>query len=191
MAARIKPLVCGDDEPLWYGMPPKKKVKPPIEKFIDAYGSEVDWKQPGDILETDLHECYASLLKDITPCPPLPSTINEVTQDHNANGKKAASRETTPSNPNGASRNKTAKCSSIACLEKPDCLNWLGQELWENEGKGFRSTTAVTSLTSCTDKALKVFLKRNGLHYDPHEDCRDWTVPVGLKVSFTFARIES
>ncbi|BGP05993.1 hypothetical protein JCM10049v2_001812 [Rhodotorula toruloides] len=58
---------------------------------------------------------------------------------------------------------KEKPCSAENCGNNPRCLNWLGQDKWEN-----------------SDKALKDFRKAAGLSADPSND-RDPEIPVGLK----------
>ncbi|BGP22765.1 ubiquitin carboxyl-terminal hydrolase 48 [Rhodotorula toruloides] len=63
----------------------------------------------------------------------------------------------------GSGEVKEKPCSPENCGNNPRCLNWLGQDTWEN-----------------SDKALKDFRKAAGLPADPSND-RDPDVPVGLK----------
>ncbi|BGP37863.1 hypothetical protein JCM10449v2_001789 [Rhodotorula kratochvilovae] len=58
---------------------------------------------------------------------------------------------------------KVKPCAADTCSNNPRCLNWLGQDKWENAGK-----------------ALKEFRKAAGLPPDPSND-RDPDVPVGLR----------
>ncbi|TDL21582.1 cysteine proteinase [Rickenella mellea] len=58
----------------------------------------------------------------------------------------------------------TTNCSKRACSDNPNCLNYLGQELWEKE-----------------DDALEAFLKVVGLGENPAEYKRDPKIPIGLK----------
>ncbi|BGP13819.1 hypothetical protein JCM10213_006348 [Rhodosporidiobolus nylandii] len=54
-------------------------------------------------------------------------------------------------------------CAAEHCEKNPRCLNWLGQEKWEN-----------------AEKALKDFKKASGLAYSPEND-REKGIPVGLR----------
>lgn len=88
----------------------------------------------------------------------------------------------------GAGEVKETPCSPENCGNNPRCLNWLGQDKWENKG-----ALAVLRLTLLcfadrpdrADKALKDFRKAAGLPADPSND-RDPDIPVGLKVSDLF-----
>ncbi|KDE06977.1 hypothetical protein MVLG_02715 [Microbotryum lychnidis-dioicae p1A1 Lamole] len=56
------------------------------------------------------------------------------------------------------------ECSSENCSTDPKCLNWLGQQKWED-----------------TEKALETFASSRGVGEDPSQNLRDPGVPVGLK----------
>ncbi|EPQ58342.1 cysteine proteinase [Gloeophyllum trabeum ATCC 11539] len=56
------------------------------------------------------------------------------------------------------------ECSRKACKNNPNCLNYLGQEAWENE-----------------EKAKEAYLKAAELGPDPRLQMRDPGSPVGLK----------
>ncbi|TFK55130.1 cysteine proteinase [Heliocybe sulcata] len=56
------------------------------------------------------------------------------------------------------------ECSRKACKLNPNCLNYLGQEAWEDE-----------------EKAREAFLKAAYLGHDPRDDIRKPGSPVGLK----------
>ncbi|KAL4067914.1 hypothetical protein J3A83DRAFT_4097639 [Scleroderma citrinum] len=55
-------------------------------------------------------------------------------------------------------------CSKKACKHNPNCLNYLGQEKWEDE-----------------EKAREQFLKVSELGFNPTFNARDPELPVGLK----------
>ncbi|KAI0374832.1 cysteine proteinase [Pilatotrama ljubarskyi] len=55
-------------------------------------------------------------------------------------------------------------CSSKACKHNPYCLNYLGQDKWEDAGK-----------------AYETYVKAHDLGQDPNQDSRDGSTPVGLK----------
>ncbi|KAG7447960.1 cysteine proteinase [Guyanagaster necrorhizus] len=55
-------------------------------------------------------------------------------------------------------------CSKQSCKYNPNCLNYLGQELWEDE-----------------DRAREAFLKAASIGDDPLLSSRDPDIPVGLK----------
>ncbi|GAA6057771.1 hypothetical protein JCM3770_006837 [Rhodotorula araucariae] len=64
---------------------------------------------------------------------------------------------------NDSTVSKVKPCAADSCSSNPRCLNWLGQDKWEN-----------------ADKALQEFRKAAGLPPDPSND-RDPDIPVGLK----------
>ncbi|KAI0688254.1 cysteine proteinase [Cytidiella melzeri] len=55
-------------------------------------------------------------------------------------------------------------CSSKSCKNNPNCLNYLGQEKWENE-----------------EKARDAYMKAAELGPDPNDESREANTPVGLK----------
>lgn len=55
-------------------------------------------------------------------------------------------------------------CAKKACKNNPNCLNYLGQDKWEDEGK-----------------AREQFLKASDLGFNPLLNARDPELPVGLK----------
>lgn len=57
-----------------------------------------------------------------------------------------------------------SQCSKKVCKHNPNCLNYLGQEKWEDDAK-----------------ASAIFVKNAELGYDPDEDSREPDQPVGLK----------
>lgn len=78
-------------------------------------------------------------------------------------------------------------CSKKACKNNPNCLNYLGQDLWEDEGMVRRAYCAPLVFTnivfSTSDDARTHFIKSVGLGDDPLLDTKDPDLPVGLKVS--------
>ena len=76
------------------------------------------------------------------------------------------------------------ECSSKACKANPYCLNYLGQEKWENKGAQAWGVMASGLIVSWPDKALEAFLKAADLGEDPVLNSRDPGAPVGLKVRY-------
>ncbi|TFY67092.1 hypothetical protein EVG20_g4062 [Dentipellis fragilis] len=62
------------------------------------------------------------------------------------------------------SEDEAPNCSKRACKKNPNCLNYLGQDKWENE-----------------DGAMKAYLATMKLGHDPQLDDRKAGLPVGLK----------
>lgn len=56
------------------------------------------------------------------------------------------------------------KCTKKGCKENPNCLNYLGQDKWEDEGR-----------------AMGDFLQVASVGFDPNEDIRVSEYPVGLR----------
>ncbi len=72
-------------------------------------------------------------------------------------------------------------CDKKRCKDNPLCLNYLGQDKWENEGAPHtvRPTCFLTSTK--IDRASRDYLKVNLTEEDPHELARKFNIPVGLK----------
>jgi hypothetical protein len=157
-------------------MAPKRK-KQPIEAFIEK-GRDLDWDSPDDIRAKDLRAAYNNLLARTQPCPYLHDDPVSAVQG-GSNGKDGQTSNATPAKAKSAGQ--SSKCTATLCADKAECLNWLGQELWEDEGPLW-SRWRRDRLMCTAAKGFKLFGKRHGLHYDPHEQARDWDVPVGLKV---------
>ncbi|KAI0086174.1 cysteine proteinase [Irpex rosettiformis] len=58
----------------------------------------------------------------------------------------------------------TPNCSAKSCKNNPNCLNYLGQEKWENE-----------------EKARDAYFKASDLGPNPKDESRNGKTPVGLK----------
>lgn len=78
-------------------------------------------------------------------------------------------------------------CSKKLCKNNPNCLNYLGQETWKDEGESInyqrdflrrKFNTHVVNL----DKVKDLFLKASDLGFNPVLNARDPELPVGLKV---------
>ncbi|KAF7965268.1 hypothetical protein HWV62_44723, partial [Athelia sp. TMB] len=69
------------------------------------------------------------------------------------------------------SDDEPSPCSKKLCKGNPNCLNYLGQDKWEEEGAHFYTL----------DKAKDAFLKSSSLGENPVLEARDPDVPVGLK----------
>lgn len=72
-------------------------------------------------------------------------------------------------------------CSKKACKTNPWCLNYLNQEIWENEGKSSQRH-AGAFLRSSTDDGWESFVRAAKLGEDPSFLSREPGLPVGLKV---------
>ena len=72
-------------------------------------------------------------------------------------------------------------CSKVKCKNNPYCLNYLGQERWENEGQS-RTGNLEVKPDGVTDAAKKAYLKRKSVSKDPKSRMRNNGVPCGLKV---------
>lgn len=75
-------------------------------------------------------------------------------------------------------------CSKKTCKNNPYCLNYLGQEKWEDEGLScsvVRKRDAPI-VTWNTDGATEAFMRAAKLGNNPMYDARDPDLPVGLKV---------
>ncbi|KAI0646997.1 cysteine proteinase [Trametes meyenii] len=62
------------------------------------------------------------------------------------------------------SEDEESTCSGKFCKHNPFCLNYLGQDKWEN-----------------TDKAYEAYVKAHNLGNNPNKNSRDSLTPVGLK----------
>ncbi|KAF8643800.1 hypothetical protein AX16_008818 [Volvariella volvacea WC 439] len=72
------------------------------------------------------------------------------------------------------------QCSKIKCRLNPNCLNYLGQEKWEDAGAWNALRPAYITWNSAA-KARKAFIKVAALGEDPHGQSRVPQLPVGLK----------
>ena len=75
----------------------------------------------------------------------------------------------------------THNCSKVKCRNNPYCLNYLGQERWENEGQS-RTGNLRVKPDGVTDAAKKAYLTRKSVSKDPKSRMRNDGVPCGLKV---------
>lgn len=75
-------------------------------------------------------------------------------------------------------------CTKKACKFNPNCLNYLGQESWADEGLHYLSSLGATIKLSVLDTAQETFLKAANLGENPVLDTREPDQPVGLKVIF-------
>ncbi|KAJ7905720.1 hypothetical protein B0H14DRAFT_2554180 [Mycena olivaceomarginata] len=66
-------------------------------------------------------------------------------------------------------------CTKKLCRNNPNCLNYLGQKKWEDEGKPLR---CHAGRSNCLAQ------RKPGRCNNPAEDARDENLPVGLKVWF-------
>jgi hypothetical protein len=71
-------------------------------------------------------------------------------------------------------------CTKKLCKNNPNCLNYLGQQKWENECQCCFCYRGV--FNRFADDARKLFRKVANLGNNPAEDARDEDLPVGLKV---------
>ncbi len=73
-------------------------------------------------------------------------------------------------------------CTKQSCKYNPNCLNYLGQELWEDEGEPVCLLLTRTADDIVIDRAREAFLKAANIGDDPLLNSRDPDIPVGLKV---------
>ncbi|SCV68974.1 BQ2448_1994 [Microbotryum intermedium] len=96
--------------------------------------------------------------------------VDTTTEDDDCvvNAKKPPSKKgkekATPPATTTTTTKDTFECSSDNCSTDPKCLNWLGQQEWED-----------------TDKALETLASTRGIGEDPGLNLREPGVPVGLK----------
>lgn len=79
-------------------------------------------------------------------------------------------------------------CNKKVCKNNPNCLNYLGQEKWEDEGKSccervYRSR-GNPERVSFLEVARRQFVQASDLGFNPILNARDPDLPVGLKVSY-------
>ena len=107
-----------------------------------------------------------------------------------ANGQPIADQRPPPTNVNGEldddiiiiSDDDEPTCSKKKCKNNPYCLNYLGQEDWEDEGES--QLHQIILLCSCiVDEAQKDYLKAANLGSNPLHLSREPGLPVGLKAS--------
>jgi hypothetical protein len=73
-------------------------------------------------------------------------------------------------------------CSKKLCKANPNCLNYLGQEMWEDEGDLISRRYTIV-LTQIIDEAEQAFLKAAKLSENPSYESREPDLPVGLRVN--------
>lgn len=76
-------------------------------------------------------------------------------------------------------------CSKKGCKTDPNCLNYLGQPAWENEGQfclDHFERRSPAYLYTLDGSAHDAFFKAVKLGSDPSQDSRGIDLPVGLKV---------
>lgn len=74
------------------------------------------------------------------------------------------------------------KCSSKGCKGNPNCLNYLGQDKWEDEGIYFRASTIFIHRPVCTGRAMREFFRTEKVGSSPNANRRVGEHPVGLRV---------
>lgn len=78
-------------------------------------------------------------------------------------------------------------CNKKVCKNNPNCLNYLGQDQWEDGGKPQRSGRVYRSRSNpgrvfSLETARQLFIKASDLGLNPILNSRDPELPVGLKV---------
>lgn len=78
-------------------------------------------------------------------------------------------------------------CNKKVCKNNPNCLNYLGQAQWEDEGKEQLSGRVYGARSNMgrvvsSETARQLFIKTSDLGLDPILGSRDPDLPVGLKV---------
>lgn len=73
-------------------------------------------------------------------------------------------------------------CDSKTCRSNPNCLNYLGQEKWQNESIFVHTRVLPMYAELITGKARDAFFKAIELGTDPTLDSRASGTPIGLKV---------
>jgi hypothetical protein len=73
-------------------------------------------------------------------------------------------------------------CNKKSCKNNPNCLNYLGQEGWEDEGKRHNARVIGFGVLTGSDEARRLFLRASKLGENPILEARDPSLPVGLKV---------
>ena len=106
-----------------------------------------------------------------------------------------SSRESSRPNVNGEldddiiviSDDEQPSCSKKLCKTNPNCLNYLGQEKWEDEGRWFIiESTSFFLWLKTIDEAEQAFFKAAKLGENPSYESRESDLPVGLKVNFAY-----
>ena len=78
-------------------------------------------------------------------------------------------------------------CNKKVCKNNPNCLNYLGQDQWEDQGKPqpsgrvYRAPSNPRRVFS-PETARQLFIKASDLSLNPILSSRDPELPVGLKV---------
>jgi hypothetical protein len=80
------------------------------------------------------------------------------------------------------SDDEESPCSKKLCKTNPNCLNYLGQDIWEDEGLYAPREPDIHLTPFMKDIARNAFLEAWKLEDNPLLDARDPDLPVGLKV---------
>ena len=89
------------------------------------------------------------------------------------------------------SDDESPSCSMKHCKINPYCINYLGQEKWENEGEQIVIHALWLNLKGRPGKAQEAFLKLAKLGDNPYHNSRDAETPVGLKVGSSLPLVVS
>ncbi|KAI5474385.1 ubiquitin carboxyl-terminal hydrolase 48 [Pseudohyphozyma bogoriensis] len=125
-----------------------------------------------DASHQNFRHCQPKWTTDLPPPPPLEKKPDVIVVDDSEDSEPVKSKPAKGAN-KGKGKAKEVVCSAENCANNPYCLNWLGQEKWED-----------------SEKAMSAFRKAAGLGWDPSNE-RDANLPVGLKVWYqdlTFRR---
>lgn len=83
-------------------------------------------------------------------------------------------------------------CSKKGCKTNPNCLNYLGQQAWENECQSsfdyFERRSSADSVSVLDGSAHDAFFEAVKLGSDPSQDSREVDLPVGLKVHLKLSK---
>jgi hypothetical protein len=74
-------------------------------------------------------------------------------------------------------------CDKKTCKHNPWCLNYLGQEKWDNAGRLLQHPLSDFYIfIFLSETAAKAFRKGRSAEHDPSFDTREDDLPVGLEV---------
>ena len=73
-------------------------------------------------------------------------------------------------------------CTSKVCKYNPYCLNYLGQDKWENAGERELRRLKQLTLTLGSGEAYEGYMRVYHLGDNPLINSRDGNMPIGLKV---------
>jgi hypothetical protein len=76
-------------------------------------------------------------------------------------------------------------CDKKTCKQNPWCLNYLGQEKWENRGTFMPTNHTAHCQLIAPEIAEKTYRKGRKSEDDPSFDTREDHLPVGLEVSMS------